>query len=178
MTLPNSHPPLVVDGVSHDMSHLNESEIAVPGKGREPGTDLRVLIKYSNHVATERALHGQPYHTVDHRGTKRAFDDDRYTMSLRLPALIGQGFPDKALCFVSRDFGGHENLIMIKLENRKTWSIVFCFQPLPEGVVMEILSTHPRPMRGKPRRNHLTYFARKCLFSQTRVPKRIRVPKS
>ena len=171
MTLPNSHSALVVDGVSYDMSHLNASAIAVPGKGREPGTDLQVLIKFSNHVATERALHGQPHDTVDHRGTKRAFDADRYTMSLRLPALIGQGFSDDALCFVSKDFGGHENLMMIELENGETWSIVFCFQPLPEGVVMEILSTHPKPMRGKPKRDHLTHFARKCLFSQTRVPK-------
>lgn len=171
LTLPSSHSALVVDGVAYDLAHLNAFAVGVPGKGREPGTDLQVLIKFSNHVVTERALHGQTHHTVDHRGTKRAFDPDRYVMSLRLPAILTQGFTDDALCFVSKDFGGHENLMMIELENGDTWSIVFCFQPLPEGVVMEILSTHPKPVRGKPKRDHLTYFARKCLFAQERVPK-------
>lgn len=171
MTLPNSHSAIVVDGASYAMNHLDAFAVAVPGKGRKPGTDLQVLIKFSNHVATERAMHGQPHHTVDHRGTKRAFDADRYAMSLRLPAILSQGFTDDALCFLSKDFGGHENLMMIELENGETWSIVFCFQPLPDGVVMEILSTHPKPVRGKPKRDHLTYFARKCLFVQERVPK-------
>ena len=36
---------------------------------------------------------------------------------------------------------------------------------------MEILSTHPKSVRGKPKRGHLMYFARKCLFQQERVPK-------
>ena len=63
------------------------------------------------------------------------------------------------------------NLVMIELENGDTWSIVFCFQPRKEGDVMEILSTHRKPVRGKPKRNRLMYFARKCLFRQERVPK-------
>ena len=171
MTLPDSHSALVVGGVSHDMSHLDAFAIVVPGKGRAPGTHLNILVKFSNHVTTERALHGQPHDTVDHRGTRRAFDPKRYAMSLRLPDIISQGFADDALCFVSKDFSGHENLMMIEFENGDTWSSVFRFQPLPDGVLMEILSTHPKPMRGKPKRDHLTYFARKCLFAQQRVPK-------
>ena len=125
----------------------------VPGKGREQGTDLRVLVKFSNHVFTERTLHGQSHDTRDHRGTKRTFDSDRYNMLLRLPGVIAQGLVNHALCFVSKDFGGHENLVMIELENRVTWSIVFCFRPLMEGVVMEILSMHPKPAPRKPKRN-------------------------
>ena len=74
---------------------------------------------------------------MDHNGTKRTFDLDRYEMSLRLPNIISQGFEDDALCFVSKDFSGYENLMMIKLENGEIWSIVFCFQPLKDGVVME-----------------------------------------
>ena len=142
MTLPDSHPALVVDGVFYDMTHLGAFAVVVTGKGREPGTHLNVLVKFSNHVCTERALHGHQHHTVDHNGTRRAFDPDRYSMSLRLPDIISQGFADDALCFVSKDFGGHENLMMIELENGDTWSIVFCFQPLKDGVVMEIFSTH------------------------------------
>ena len=171
MTLPISHSALVVDGASYDMSHLDAFAIVVTGKGRDPGSHLNILVKFSNHVYSERALHGQLHHMLDHNGTKRAFDTGRYDMSLRLPNIISQGFADDALCFVSKDFGGHENLMLVELENGQTWSIVFCFEPLQDGVVMEILSTHPKPTRGKPKRGHLTYFARKCLFSQERVPK-------
>jgi len=171
LSLPYSHPALVVDGVSYDMTHLDAFAVVITDKGRDPGTHLNVLVKFSNHVTTERALHGHVHHAVDHHGTRRSFDPDRYDMSMRLPEIISQGFADDALCFVSKDFGGHENLMMVELENGETWSIVFCFQPLKDGVVMEIVSMHPKPMRGKPKRDHLTYFARKCLFSQTRVPK-------
>lgn len=172
MTLPNSHSALVVDGVSYDMSHLDAFGVAVPGKGREPGTDLHVLVKFSNHVTTERALHGQPHHTVDHHGTKRAFDPDRYTVSLRLPQILKDAFFNGALCFVSKDFGGYENLITIELENGERWSIVFCFEPLQNGVVLEVLSTHPRSKDDThASRRPLVFYARTCLFKQHRVPK-------
>lgn len=171
LTIPNSHPALPVGGVPYDLSHLDAFAVVVTGKGRDPGTHLNVLVKFSNHVFTERALHGQPHDTVDHNGSRRAFDQPRYDMSLRLPDIISQAFADDALCLVSKDFGGHENLMMIELENGETWSIVFCFQPLKEGVVMEILSTHPKAARRNQKRGHLTFFARRSLFQQERVPK-------
>ena len=155
----------------YGLSHLTAFPVVVPGKGRVPGTDLQVLVKFSNHVFTMRTLRGQPHDTHDHRGTKRTFDPVRYNMSLGLRGIIVQGFVDDALCFASRDFGGHENLVMTELVNGITWSIIFCFRPLKKGVVMEILSMHPKPAWGKPKRNHLTYFARMCLFQQERIPR-------
>jgi len=70
LKIPNSHPTLVVDDNAYDLSHLTAFAVSVPGKGREEGTDLNVLVKSSNHVFTERALHGQRHDTFDHRGTK------------------------------------------------------------------------------------------------------------
>ena len=171
MILPDTHPVLIVDSVPYDMSHLDTFDLVVPGKGREPGSDLQVLVKFSNHVATERARHGQAHNTLDHHGKKRAFDPARYSVSLHLAGIIKQGFVDNVLCFVSKDFSGHENLIMIELENNENWSIVFCFQPLKDGVMMEILSMHPKSANSKSKRNQIIYFARKCLFQQERVPK-------
>jgi len=172
LTLPSSHSAIVVDGLSYAMTHLDAFAIAVPGKGREPGTDLQVLIKFSSHVATERAMHGQPHHTVDHRGTKRAFDTDRYALSLRLPQILKDAFFNGALCFVSKDFGGYQNLMLIELENDAKWSIVFCFEPLPNGVVLEVLSTHPRSKDDThASRRPLVFYARTCMFKQHRVPK-------
>ena len=170
LTIPDNHPALTVASVSHDLSHLNAFPFVARGEGHAPGTDLQVQVKLSNHVFTKRTLHGQSHDTRDHRDTKRTFDPDRHKMSLRLPGIITQGFADNELCFVSRDFGGHEDLV-IELKNGDTWLIVFCFQPLKEGVVMEILSLHPWPVPGNPKHNHLVYFARMCLFEQGRVPK-------
>lgn len=172
MKLPNTHPALVVGSVSHDMSHLDAFGLALTGKGRENGTDLQVLVKFSNHVVTERALHGQAHDTEDHRGTKRVFDPDRYVISQRLPVIIRDAFSTGALCFVSKDYSGYENLMMIELENGVTWSIVFCFEPLQSGVVMEILSTHRRSVYDiHASRKPLVFYARMCLFRQNRVPK-------
>lgn len=172
MTLPNSHPALFVGAVPYDMSHLDAFDVAVPGKGRDDGTDLRVLVKFSNHVVTERARHGQAHDTVDHRGTKRAFDQVRYDVSLRLPQIVRDAFFNGTLCFVSKDYGGYENLMMIERENGETWSIVFCFEPLPNGVVMEVLSIHPRSIDDThASRRPLVFYARTCMFNQHRVPK-------
>lgn len=172
MTLPNSHPALVADGVSYDMTHLDAFAVAVPGKGREPGSDLHVLVKFSNHVVTERALHGQPHDTEDQHGTRRAFDADRYAVSLRLPQILQDALLGGALCFVSKDFGGHENLILIEMDNGEKWSVVFCFEPLPNGVVLEVLSMHPRSKDDThASRRPLVFYARMCMFKQHRVPK-------
>ena len=171
MILPNTHSALVVDGILYDMSHLDTFGLTVPGKGREPGSDLQVLVRFSNHVVTERARRGQAHNTVDHHGKKRIFDPARYDMSLHLADIIRQGFVRNALCFVSKDFSGHQNLIMTKRGGGKTWSIVFCFQPLKYSVMMEVLSMHPKSENSKSKRNQIIYFARTCLFQQKRIPK-------
>ena len=171
MVIPARHPALVVDGKHYDLSHLDAYAAVFVGKGRETGTDLPILVMFSNHVFTERTQFGDPFDTLDHHETKRSFDPARFNMSLRLPTVIRQAVQDDALCFVSKSFGGNENLMLIELENNETWSIVFCFEPLPDGVVMEILSTHPRAVSGKHKHYHLSYHARRCLFQQSRVPK-------
>ncbi|MEP3921097.1 MULTISPECIES: hypothetical protein [Paracoccaceae] len=172
MKIPNSHPTLHVDGNAYDLSHLSAFAVPVAGKGREEGTDLNVLVKFSNHVFTERTMHGQRHDTVDHRGTRRSFDADRYQMSLRLPDLIANAFFDGSYCFVSKDFSGFENLMLVQMENGDTWSVVFCFEPLADAVVLEVLSTHPKPIRDHhASRRPLVFYARKCLFGQHRIPK-------
>lgn len=172
MVIPARHVPIIADGVSYDLTHLDTFAVAMNGKGREDGAALNILIKFSNHVCTDRSKHGDPSHVLDHYGTKRFFDDQRYQMSLRLPTSIRSALTNDNLCFISKSYGGIENLMLIELENGDTWSVVFCFQPLPEGVVMEILSTHPRVIREEQKsRKPLSFFARKCLFQQDRVPK-------
>ncbi len=177
--IPAHHAPIVVDGVSYDLTHLDASVVAMDGKGRKSSTDLNVLVKFSNHVCTERSKRGDPCHVLDQYGTKRFFDNRRYQMSQRLPALICDALTNDKLCFISKSYGGIENLMLIELENGDTWSVVFCFQPLAEGVVMEVLSTHPRVIREEQKsRRPLSFFARKSLFEQDRVPKNLRPGRS
>ncbi len=171
MAIPSNHLPLDIRGTAYSLSHLDTFGLAMKGKGYEPGTDLAVLVKFSNHVFTKRTKYGDPYDVLDHHGTKRSFDPARYDMSKRLPGIIRQALTEDAWSFVSKSFGGSENLMLVELESDQIWSVVFCFQPLAKGVVMEILSTHPRMVSGNKKRNRLSYFARKCMFGQHRVPK-------
>ncbi len=128
MTIPHAHPTLTIAGIVYDMSHLNAFSITVHGKGREPGSDLQVFVTFSSHVFTGRSLYGQTYDIIDHRGTKRTFDRNRYNMSRQLPTLITQHCVNDALCYVSKDFGGYQNLMM-EWGQEDRWSVVFCFQP-------------------------------------------------
>jgi len=168
--IPERHDPLKIGDTDYDLSHLEAFTEAFRGKGHEAGTDLPVLIKFSNHVFTKRMAFGQPFDTVDHLGRKRSFDPARYNMSLRLPDLVRRAIRKNALCFVSRDFEGHENLVHRWVEDGDIWWVVFCFKPLGKSVVLEVLSAHERNTDGIQKRNHISYFARKCLFQQSRFP--------
>ena len=171
MNIPISHDDLEIDGTKYRLGHLSAISTVVPNKGRDGKSDLTILVRFSNHVCSERALHGQQSNMADHRGTRRVFDLARYTFSLSLPETLRQAIQNNGLCFVSKDYGGHKNLMMIEDKSGVAWSIVFCFTPLLAGVSMDILSVHQRDMRGKPKKNSLIYFARQCLIKQERVPK-------
>ena len=127
---------------------------------------------FSNHVFTERTKHGKQHHVVDHNGTKRTFDQDRYEMSKLLRSAIKYKIESNALTFVSESYGGMDNLVFIETEDGRMWTIVYCLEPVPGGlgVRMEVLSSHPKVVdQSKISRNHLSVFARKCLFSNQRV---------
>ena len=83
------------------------------------------------------------------------------------------------LTFVSRSFGGIGNLILLEMEDGRTWSVVFCFEPFAGGVRMEVLSAHPKVVdQAKIARKPLSYFARACLFQNTRIPQTQRPSRS
>lgn len=169
--VPFSHPPIVANSQHYDLKHLDAFEAVLIGKGVTDGSDLPVHVCFSNHVVTERSKHGDPRHVQDHNGTWRYFDTDRYRMSQSLPALLQAAIVKNDLTFVSRSFGGIDNLILLHM-NGATWAIVFCFQPTEDGVRMEILSSHPKnPNQRKVSRKPISFFARKCIFEKERIPR-------
>lgn len=172
--IPLSHPPLLVNGAVYDLAHLTGFSAAFAGKGKVAGTDLEISVRFSNHVVTKRAAHGQAFHAVDQHGTKRCFDLLRYDMSLQLPQAIRDLITANGLSYVSQSYGGVKNLISLRAADSKVWAIVFCFYPDLNGlsVQMHILSAHLKVV--DPRnivRKNLSYFARECLFAQQRIPK-------
>ena len=137
------------------------------------GTDLAIVIVFSNHVFTERTKHGERHHVVDHHGTRRTFDSDRYEMSKTLGAAIKAKINANDLTYISRSFGGIDNLVLLEADDGRTWTIVYCLQPIGNrrAVRMEILSAHPKVVdQRKISRRTLSYFARKCLFESRRIP--------
>ena len=85
MSLPLSHVPVRIGSQSIDLAHLAAFAFAtaITGKGKVPGSDLAVVVVFSNHVYTERSKHGAAFDLLDHHGTRRSFDPARYAMSHR-----------------------------------------------------------------------------------------------
>lgn len=172
MGIPHKHFPLVVGQHRYDLSHLDAFSTAIPGKGIAGSLDLHVLVCFSNHVFTKRTAHGENQDQLDHLGTKRSFDVERYQLSRALPELLRQKIAANSLTYVSKSFGGASNLIFIEAEDSRVWTIVYSL--LPHGsshVILEVLSSHPRRMQQhKISRKPISYFARMCVFKGRRIP--------
>ncbi len=175
MPIPYNHPSITLAGVAVDLQHLQAFGCSIPGKGVKAGTDLHVVVVFSCHVFTERAKHGQLYDVVDHHGTPRTFDQDRYEMSKELPDRIRAKVQGDALTFVSKSFGGTDNLILLEDRHGSMWSIVYCLCSTDDhtAIRLEVLSAHPKTVNQKKiSRRNLSYFARMCLFQKLdRIPK-------
>lgn len=172
MSLPPSHRPLTTSGITYDLSHLDRFGVKVAGKGKIKGEDLGIIVVFSNHVYTERTKYPDPHDTIDHHGTKRTFDPDRYEMSKKLPEIIHNALMNDTETFPSDSFTGRTNLIIVEADGGEIWSIVFCFEPIANGIRMEVLSSHPKaPKDRKVARNSIIYYARICIFSEERIPK-------
>lgn len=162
-----------MNGTTYDLSHLEAFVAAIPGKGVNT-VDLAILVVFSNHVFTERTKHGDPYDIVDQNDVRRTFDLQRYMMSKGLGAAIRQKIQANDLTYVSKSFGGAENLVLLEDDKGQTWTIVYCLYPHSEiaEVRMEVLSCHPKVVHQREiSRRHLSYYARKCIFKETRMPK-------
>lgn len=173
-SIPLHHDPIYVADTEYDLGHLDALATIIPGKGIHPGTNLGVLVVFSNHVFTDRAQHGEPHHTIDHNGAKRTFANDRFEMSKSLAAAIKIKIETNELTYVSKSFGGVDNLVLVEAADGRTWTVVYCLKPTTtdNAVRMEVLSCHPKIVdQRKISRQHLSYFARKCLFEGCRTPK-------
>lgn len=161
--IPIEHLPITVGGTSYDLTHLQAFSASIPGKGNDVGTDLLVDVVFSNHVYTERTKHGEQHHAFAHHGTKRTFDSDRYEMSKTLGVVIKSKIENNELTYVSKSYGGVDNLVFVEMEDGHTWAVVYCLQPLAGGcsVRMEILSSHRKVIYPKAvSRRNLSYFSR------------------
>ncbi len=169
--IPKAHPPLAVGGVTYSFAHLDSFVATLPEKGVN-NADLIFEVVFSNHVYTERAYFGEPHDVLDHHGSKRRFDVDRYEMSKTLRTALTAKIAANELTHVSKRYSQIDNLILIETSDGDTWAIVYCLQPRDDiSVRMEILSCHSKLVdTSSVARRNLSYFARMCLFGQKRVP--------
>ena len=138
------HNNITINDIEYSLNHLDTFVSKIPGQGAIPKTDLAVTVTMTNHVYSERTKYGCEYSFLDHHGVKRTFDEERYETCLQLLALVSAALNKNAACFESRSFGGDLNLMMLEKDDGKPWSIVFYFTPLDSGVLMTILSIHPK----------------------------------
>lgn len=168
-----THSPVTIDGVSHDVSHLNCFGVVLPNMGKQ-ADDLRIEIVFSCHVYTERSEQRHICDVKDHRGNARCFDFERHQLSLTLPQLVGQALRQNDFVYTVKDHNQISNLALFKLQNNDYYRVVHFFEPHNEfaefDLRMNVVSAY---IAGKPnsKGNRLSYFARKCLFETRRVPK-------
>lgn len=171
MTIPLTHMPLLVEDETHSLGHLDATSYDMIGKGKD-GDDLRVVIRFSTHVFSDRATHGQRRDLQDHSGTWRTFCPDRYAVSLLLPQIIRDFVVEDRNAGISQDFNKGSNLILIEPVKGESWAVFFCFEHSPPRVLLTVLSVYAKTgnMYASKKFNRASYYARKCLFSNERVP--------
>jgi hypothetical protein len=171
MTIPLQHVPIIIEDVTHDLRHLDAFRSKIIGKGVDGG-ELRIVVRFSTHIYSDRATHGQRRDLQDHSGTWRTFCRDRYDVSLLLPAVIADFIAQDGYTSVSHDFNKGSNLILIEPVNGESWAVFFCFEPSDPGVLLTVLSAYPKTgnLYAQKKFNRASYYARKCLFSNKRVP--------
>ena len=171
MPTKDHHPAIIVDEKTVSLSHLNAFDFLLDGKGPD-GEDLMVLVRFSNHTFTKRATHGGRRDVQDESGTWRTFCEERYETSKRLPILLRTIVKGDSYVATSKDFNKGSNLVYTTDEFGKRWAVYFCFTPMKDGVALSVLSAYPvvGDVKSNKKMNKISYFARKCLFNQTRVP--------
>jgi len=171
VTIPLNHPSLNIEGKAHDLGHLDAFRVDIAGEHIEGG-DIRVVVRFSNHVYSERATHGKRRDLQDHSGTWRTFCPDRYAVSMQLPNIMREFIAQDSNTSVSKDFNKGSNLILIETVDGESWAVFFCFEPSPPGVLLTIQTIYAKTgnMYAQKKFNRASYYARKCLFTNQRVP--------
>lgn len=171
MSIPLIHTHLHVENETRNLGHLDTFKYDMASKGKD-GDDLCVTVQFSTHVYTVRATHGQRRDLQDHSGTWRTFCKDRYAVSLGLPEIMKDFVAQDSNTSVSQDFNKGSNLILIESVNFDSWAVFFCFEPSPPGVLLTVLSLYKKTgnMYAIKKFNRASYYARKCLFNNERVP--------
>lgn len=171
MSIPLNHAPIKADGQIIYLSHLNAFKVDISGKGVDGG-DIPIVVKFSTHVFTDRATHGRRRDIQDQSGTWRTFCPDRYAVSLMLPAVISDFIDQDGKAAISQDYNKGSNLLLVETVDGESWAVFFCFEPSPPGLLLTILSVYAKTgnMHRHSKFNNASYYARKCLFSNKRVP--------
>ena len=169
-----THSPVVVNDVSHDLSHLNCFGVLLPNSSGPTYDDLRIEVVISCHVYTVRSPHQHIVEVKDHRGNNRLFDRTRYELSLQLPKLIRDVVLNNGTVYQIRDRNQVSNLALFQLQKGDFYRVLHFFEPhtdktqfdLQLNVISAYISDKPN-LKG----NALKFYARKCYFENSRIPK-------
>lgn len=168
-----AHHPILADNNTFDVSHLNSFQTILAGKGREPNSDLCFEVEISCHVYTKRSTPLGATDITDHNGNPRKFCNNRYNLSLRLPQLVQQAIQEDTHSFKINDYNQISNLALFNLDSGFNYYVVYCFEPSKVeeyDIKMCILSAYSKTAPKKRKGNKLSYYARKSLFNNCRIP--------
>lgn len=142
------------NGLTYQFAHLNPMRIEVELKNSSTTQSLTALIdiSFSHHCFTVEFIKGthQDHHAYSYADEKRAFNVDRYTLSLQLPEHMRH---ISGAYIHHADNGNYRYMVDIPVQgsNKLSYSIFFNLAP-----------------KGKVRRDHLKMFVVSAYIKNTK----------
>lgn len=163
----------------YPITHLAPFYYTFKGQGAE-GADIRVRVSFSCHVFSEKTENGAIGNFIDHSGSPRSFDIDRYEVSLDLPRLLESMLEKNFLSWEMKDHNGFANMAALTDHAVKEVTgehnvILYYLYPANADsfeVEMNVLSCHYRPVNSKKhRKTPIKTLMKTCCFQKIKVPK-------
>lgn len=142
------------NGLTYQFTHLNPMRIEVELKNSNTSETLTACIdiRFSHHCFTVEFINGthQDHHAYSHAGEKRAFNLDRYTLSLQLPTHMRR---ISGAYIHHADNGNYRYMVDIPVEGSRNLSYSIFFNLAP---------------KSKARRDHLKMFVVSAYIKNTK----------
>lgn len=179
MTFPVTHQPILSNGTTHKLHHLQPFKVTLVDH-IAAGQDLVVRVSFHSHVYSQSYSGGitAEFVFLDEGGKSRAFCPLRYTSCLSLDTLCTQFLQNNGLTFESKDRNQRNHLTVVGDPTIDGMKYHIYYELMPSktaGVNVEFVvkSAYNKDYVAAhhKRREHVKRFLRQCHFKQERVPK-------
>jgi hypothetical protein len=168
------HNQITVNGVIHDLTHLNASSHVITGHGHD-GSDIKVRISFMSHVYSQVCNLGV-HDLLDEARKPRMFCTDRHTLSQDLSNFCGTFIRGNGITWESKDRNQINSLMVVENANGQgvDYAIIYTLSPSRSDlfdVEMLVKSAYGKENIIQPnRRYNIRVLIKKCYYQQKTIP--------